>query len=218
MRSFEILLSAMDQFFIRPDPSLFPSYWDDTNSGYRPAFHSAALEIEKSGVVRLSWKRHAMGVELERVTLCLDRLEDAYRLAERKPKAEQVETLRRIALAWGERVPEWGKHFIDSLVDAISEGRSLPYGLHGLQPRDSGLLFHLLEAIAALDPERPLPRRVFSIRVFGTSKNFESIVERTLLGVLGRFHPAGTYAETDQELFQKLASRRTRTSSLWRGH
>ncbi len=187
--------------FIKPEPGLFPSCWDDTNSGYRPAFHSTALDLEKSGVIQLRWKRHALGVELERMTLCLNHLEDAYRIAGRRPKAEQVETLQCTALAWRERVPEWGRDFIDSLVDAISQGRGLPCGF---QPQDNELLSSVLEAVAALDPEKPLPRRVFSIRVFGTSKKFEAVVERTLLSVLRRFHPAGMYAETDQELLSEV--------------
>lgn len=178
-----------------------PDYWDDRSADKRLLIHHALAELEAEGLIAVEWAPHAVGLEARRVILRLEHLPAAYRRAGRIPRAELEERLRETALAWRPRLPHWGVKFVDALTAALASGGSLPAGF---APGEEQLLENLLQAVAALDPAAAVPRRVFSLRVFGASKHFEQQVEGRLVRVLRQFHPAAAGLEDRRELLAEV--------------
>lgn len=186
---------------LRPDRKNLPEYWDDTSADQRLLVHRALADLEADGLIEVKWPRHAAGLEVSRVILRLERLEEAYRRVGRTPRAVLEQRLRATALAWRAGLPDWGQAFVDDLAGALAGGRPLPAGF---APGEDELLVDVLRATAALNPADPAPRRVFSLRVFGASKHFEQQVEGRLVRVLREFHPGGGTTEDWRELLAEL--------------
>lgn len=182
---------------IRLDPGVLPDYWDDTSSEPRQHIHHVLEELKSADLVDVRWKPHATGLEVDRVVLRLDHVDAAYRRAARISRVQMSAELRHVASRWSDQLPPWGQSFTSSLIRALDEGKALPAGL---QLHDKKRLEDLLRAIAALDPAHPLPRRVFSVRVFGASKHLETNILGALRAALRAFHPLAAIVGDGHEL------------------
>lgn len=188
--------------FLRCDPDTFPEYWDDSSAEVRQTVHAVARELAAAGLVRLRWAPLADGIELARIDLVLDRLDEVYRLAGRTPRRVQEEELAAVAEAWRGRLPDWADAFLDRLVAALRAGERLPAGFAA---GEAELLDAVCRCIAELSGRAdPVPRRAFSLRVLGDSKRFETWVERRLVRVAREFWPGAEGLEDSRDLLAEL--------------
>lgn len=180
------------------DSPLARDYNDEMDYAKREAINAALLELEAEGVVALAWPKHRERTEVTRVYLELGALDRAYELAGLTPKASKLSSMRTIldpllAHPWG-----WVADWAQSTDAALSARKAA-----GLDLDAPDLYCSLARVLLALPSlTESTPRRVFSQRVLGDSKEFEQRVEKVLLQVL-RAHGPAEY-ETDEEYLDSV--------------
>lgn len=185
---------------LRFDRPSFPDYWDDTGAETRHLIHLAVERLAAAGLVAVHRDHRLPGQPVARVDLVLERVEEAYRQADRTPRRHLEDQLATTAAHWQGKLPAWAEPFLQDIASALAAGQPLPAGLG---PGDDRLLADICHALAAAPgPEAPLPRRVFSLRTFGDSKRFEREVEGQFVRVARAYLP-GAPAER-RELLAEL--------------
>ena len=151
---------------------------------YRKSLHRAALHLEQAGVLAIEWVPGETGNLIQALHLTLEKVAEAYRIAEEKPSANTREELGR-RLANLELQLPWGRAFVQDCLNAIQEKQRYPAQL----PREPQKLDLLLRTLAGLEDKgsEEMLERIFSKRYLGNSKIFEQQVRRRLTGILRRY-------------------------------
>lgn len=184
------------------DRERLPDYWDEHRWQRRTELNQATRLLEAEGLIRVRSSRYSPD-EIERVSLVLERVADAYLRAGRAPRRLLEQAVAGVARSWAERwPPDWRQAFARSIESAVEGFTKLPAGL---KPDEQGLLQDLCRILNALgptglDPEEP--RRLFSQRVLGDSKRFEAIQGR-FIRVLREFRPL-PLPEADHEVLAEV--------------
>lgn len=190
--------------YLRYNRDEFEDYWVDTSADYRLEIDRVSKELAGLGIIRIHWPRHARGEYIEKVSLCLERIDEAYRLARRTPRQEKEAGLLTIVGQWLEcwqsdpHFPRWPLDFLSAIHESLLHHTRLPAGF---RVGETELLDEICRCIdTALRLETEVPKRVFSLEVFRDSKRFENI-EKRLVRVLREHYPdAGDYEEPAQLL------------------
>ncbi|QUL99309.1 MAG: DUF2399 domain-containing protein [Candidatus Fermentithermobacillus carboniphilus] len=77
----------------------FPDYWDESTAEKRQAINLATSALETEGIIRVRrarWDRDTV----ERVYLCLERLDDAYEIAGRYPRERKEASMEKVVAKW----------------------------------------------------------------------------------------------------------------------
>ena len=161
---------------------------------YRKSLHRAALHLEQAGVLAIEWVRGETGNLIQALHLTLEKVAEAYRIAEEKPSADAREDLGKRLANLALQLP-WGRAFVQDCLKEIQEKQKYPAQL----PREPQKLDWLLRVLAGLDDKGPeeMLERIFSKLYLGNSKIFEQQVRRRLTGVLRRYGEEPTLEEED---------------------
>jgi hypothetical protein len=163
----------------------FPDY-NIENPEKRLIVNQAVCQLKADRIVDFSWMRGEINHIISEVWLLFERLEVAYKLAERTPKKDEIEDLcveieklqRQLHLTWA-------LDFLNDALDAIKRNQKLPV----IVPTGKTERERLIKAIQFIDSmgETELTQRVFSISCFGDSKLFEQSVKSRLLSILRKY-------------------------------
>lgn len=176
-----------------------PGYYSQVNPTPRTTANEQLEELERRGLVRLTWQPGQKGHLLDAVTLKPEHVEQLYALLGREPLAERRQRLRALLLGDRFRFDGWRKRAIDHCLDQLTAGKSpIPFDLD-----DDGWNRDLLVALLALPGEtkKEVPYRVFSVRVFNDSKRFEAL--KGAIARLARRRPEW-HALSNQEALREL--------------
>lgn len=209
--------------FLPLDPKTFPDYWVEETPDYRLEINRAAQALAGRGLIALHWAPLAKGHQLSKVSLVLERVEEAYAAARRQPRRDKEEALRAVVQAWlgrwsarssaaGEE-PEppggdagfWGAAFLQEVLQALRAHRALPLGLSLDDPAELDRLCRVIDALAGLEEE--VPRRIFSARLLGDSKALEGRLGGLLVRAARLFAQGGDLEgdlEDDREVLAGL--------------
>ncbi len=176
----------------RPQVSLedkiLPGYQSgDADPEVRRRFHQTLEEWQGLGLVELKWMRHEEGNILEKVYLEWQGLDQVYAMCGRQPLSQRADALREELNAWASRLAlPWMQEWLWDVRRYVEEKRAIPTALIPEDPDKRAALLRSLAGIADKGEEE-MPRRVFSSRYLAHSKEFETVVERRLLGLRRRY-------------------------------
>ncbi len=162
-----------------------PEY-DLGNTRIRELINSTVQGLAKAGIVKYEWMKFERGNIIDRVWLCIDSVEDAYREAKRTPKKEKAELVSgeiRKALPGIKQL--WIKEFLEEALGDIDKNKSITPHFPGDTDTALSLIYALVE-IDSLGGEE-CSERVFSIKCFGGSKYFERNVKKKIAGIIGKY-------------------------------
>lgn len=119
--------------FLPFDRRTFREYWIEEDPAYRREINGAARTLAAQGLVQIYWARLGRDTEIAKVGLNLQRLDDAYRIAGRRPRRDKEAALRQLAERWLER---WAA--ASSVLAGLADtGSAAAYG--ATDPSDSDL-------------------------------------------------------------------------------
>jgi hypothetical protein len=163
-----------------------PHYFDDTTARYKNDINDACCSMEQAGLISIQWMKHEEGNIIDRVYLNLERVDEAYRAARRRPRASKQSVALELVRRYGADASDWLKCFYDFLLQRLNDNKSPIYiDIDDLDEAEN--IFKALNAMNGLEDETP--RRVFSVHVLGHSKAFEEI-EAKVGRILLDFCPA----------------------------
>ncbi|KPL91342.1 Wadjet anti-phage system protein JetD domain-containing protein [Herpetosiphon geysericola] len=174
----------------------FSRYFDEKQVDERQQTNSCLLELARTKVVKLHWRKWEEHNWLEAVDL-LDAAA-LYRLLKRQPLAEQEQALRAL-LAEYANPQAWFAEWLAWLEQQLIQQRSI----QPLDLTDPTWNRDLLRAIYGLTQlATPILERLFSVRWLGQSKRFSEL-EGAVLRVLRQFAPqAKQFGDDDRALLQ----------------
>ncbi|UOF91226.1 DUF2220 domain-containing protein [Fodinisporobacter ferrooxydans] len=156
----------------------------------RRELHRGLQEWAKEGIVELEWGRFEVGNMLARVLLCWEGIDSAYRLLGRRPKADELETVRKELLQlidrFGNLLPSWIQAWIADVKSYMDRNQSIPGSLIPVQQDKRSLLLKTLAGIVDKGDE-VLPMRLFSKRYLKSSKAFETQVRSRIVSLLRHY-------------------------------
>jgi hypothetical protein len=160
-----------------------PAYFSQTDPEPRILANQQLQELQKHGLITLTWLPGETGHLLDAVSLskqCASgqivqgQLAALYDLLKREPLASRRAHLETLLLADQFRFPsdDWRSRAVRHVLHQIRAGKSVsPFSL-----ADSAWNLDLLAVLVALpDLEMETPYRVFSVQVFNDSKRFDGL-------------------------------------------
>lgn len=182
---------------VRLDAAQHQAYFQTADVSARRAANEALQRLAADGCVRLHWRKWEEGNWLDKIDLCVERVEAVYVLLGRAPLSQQQSQLRELLAAQTPPAP-WHAAFVQWAIAQLDAGASIkPLELNDSWNRE------LLAALAALAQLRaPQLERKFSVQLFGDSKRFETL-RSAVLNVLRRFaEESAAYGEDDAALLR----------------
>ena len=150
------------------------------------AIHQSVQKLEEKGIVTVNWLPLKKGNLLNDVALNLEKLNEAYLLADRIPKENKVEQLQKQIRKLESQISmKWIKDFLQTTKEESMKNKNIPSVL----PQEDGereLLFNVLLGIDDLKGESIL-ERVFSKKYLGNSKVFQKNMKRRLVTIARKF-------------------------------
>ncbi|NLI12592.1 hypothetical protein Pmgp_00803 [Pelotomaculum propionicicum] len=173
-----------------------PAYFDDTSARPKSEINESCLVLAGRGLIEIRWVKHEEGNLIEKVALNTKAVGDAYRYLGRKPRAAAASEVCALARTYSAGAPSWAASFFSCMAERLSRGESVAryFDIGDLERVE--LLFKAVREAAVLKDETP--RRVFSQRVLGDSKAFDSVAG-SLARAARDFHPAFRAGEGEGE-------------------
>ncbi len=161
----------------------------------RDTVNAALRALAEQGVLTLHPVKHHPHL-LDKIDLNSARAADLYTLLNRRPRAEAVASLRALLTAQTP-VTDWQARFLQHSLAQLAAHKSVA----PLRLDDDHHNHTLLAGLAAVGQlTEPVLERVFSVQVFGDSKQFETL-RHDFLRLLRKFDPgAEVFADDDQAL------------------
>lgn len=179
-----------------------PRYYDDTSARHKQSINEAALLLESRGLIDIVWEKFEEGNLINKIALCSDKLHEAYAFLGRQPREDKEYRVARLARDYARDAAPWLRECLLYVAGRVEAGESVARYLDINDPVRAEAVFKVLRAAVALDEE--IPRRVFSQRVLGSTKAFD-----TVAGAVARaaadFHPRFAGAEEGPETGEVLA-------------
>ena len=178
------------------------SYYDIEQPDKRKEVNRAVSALHKAGILSFNWMKGEAEHILEKVWLNYGSIEEAYRLAERNPKAELVDMVSdEITAAIASVKNGWALDYLKDVLEDIKRKRSLP----GSLPENETERSNLLKSIIAIEGigETEVLERVFSLSSLGNSKSFERSVKSRLTHILRKYTDNDNDV-TDDELLRQV--------------
>ncbi len=177
-----------------------PGYCSQTDPVPRTTTNEQLEELEKRGLIRLTWQPGQKGHLLDAVTLETEQVEPLYALLEREPSSARRRRLRALLLGDRFRLDGWRRRAVDHCLDQLKAGKSpAPFDLTADDWNQDllAVLFSLPD-----DAQEEIPYRVFSVRVFNDSKRFDAL--KGAIARLARRHQPQWRALSNQETLREL--------------
>ena len=163
----------------------FP-YYDIEQPDKREEVNRAVLALQEAGVLSSNWMKGEVNHILEKAWLNYECLSEAYRLADRNPKADVAHMVcDEIIKATANVKMSWALDYLTDVIESLKLKRSLPSSI----PKDETERENLIISIVALEGayNTEVLERVFSLRTFGNSKTFEKTVRPKLARILRKY-------------------------------
>ena len=175
------------RFSVRP-AEVAPAYADDARIEVFRAFNEAAGTLANAGLVTLARKRNGV---IERITLCEDALDGAYRACGREPKRGRDAALSALLSSYRGKNDVLDAYIADQLA-RVAANKPVR-NADDLQEYES--ILRVLASVYAVEEETF--QRDFSVRTLGDSKAFEAVCGkvRTILLKYGDFSDEDTVFE-----------------------
>lgn len=156
-----------------------PEYFNESSLAYEE-IHSCMKSLEEQGLVTIVWKNGKKDHIIEKVLLNEKNVDEVYVYMKRKPRTEYVkEHLQLLEEEKKKYQTPAVQGFLDYLKERLTAGKSVK---EFIDIEDPGQTRKILKAVGELENNREgCYIREFSIRCFGNSKTFES-----MLGVVGK--------------------------------
>lgn len=192
-----------------------PLYWDTDRPHYKVAIHQTVQELSRKGIISINWLPFEKGNLLDNVVLNLDKLDEAYFLAQRTPKKDTVEQFlgqikevkKRISLPWV-------KVFLDKVQEESLKGKSIPAFLPQ-EEEERELLFEALLGVDELKGQ-PILERVFSKKYLGNSKVFQKKIKKRL-AMIARDFAFSAQDLDDDDIMAELGIEKTTEELMIKG-
>jgi hypothetical protein len=164
--------SDRQRVFLRMSRGEYPTY-EECDAEEKLEIHAAVESLCAAGLVGKKWAPHEENNILDRVWLEQDRIDDAYRRANRAPMGERIAAVDgQVAACLADIRKEW-------LVSALKRDR----GVYREEANLTGFL-DLIRAVDAISEDTTMPQRVFSSQYLGDSKAFERKYRSKLLRIV----------------------------------
>lgn len=164
------------------DKNSLPSYVAGEEPGVKEAVHQVIEDLRQKGILEVEWVRGEKNNLLKRVSLKLEKVEEAYRLIGRIPKRNQLAEIDECLQDYKEQlVASWLQEFIMHCQELIREKLIFPPAL----PADKSDVLLLLKALKGLEEkgDAEMLERIFSLKYLGDSKLFGQRVRHSLISV-----------------------------------
>lgn len=189
---------------------IFPDYWIEESPEHRLEINRAARALASRGLVQLDWAPLGRDHTLARARLNLDQVQAAYALAGKQPRIDKEAALEQVAqkwlstwqAAWRGAHDEWASRLLADVLAALGSHRPLPLSLSLENPDELDRLGRVLEELSNLEGEEP--RRVFSARVLGGSKELDGRLGRLLVKAAQEYYLADSAVEEPAEVWAEL--------------
>ena len=175
-----------------------PEYFNESSLAYED-IHSCMKSLEDRGLVTIVWKNGKKDHIIEKVLLNERNVDEVYAYMKRKPRAEYVkEHLQLLEEEKKKYHTPVIQGFLDYLKERLTEGKSVK---EFIDIQDPGQTRKILKAVGELENNREgCYIREFSIRCFGNSKTFQS-----MLGVVGKILTRFGEGLEDMDIYGILA-------------
>ena len=138
-----------------------PLYWDTDHPHYKVAIHQSVQELSREGIITINWLPFEKGNLLDNVVLNLDKLMEAYLLAQRAPKKDRAGQFQRRVKELKEKISlPWVKVFLAKAQEESAKSKSIP-AFFPQEEEERELLFQALLGLDELKGQ-PILERVFS--------------------------------------------------------
>ncbi|MBN1953598.1 MAG: DUF2399 domain-containing protein [Anaerolineae bacterium] len=175
-------------------------YYSQADPNPRATTNEQLRELERRGLLALSWLPGQEGHLLDTVELTGTRVAPLYVFVKRESLSDQRHRLCTLLAGNRFRFDGWRRRAIDHTLQQIAACKSpTPFDL-----ADAEWNQDLLDALAALpgDAREEIPYRVFSVRVFNDSKRFDTL--KGAVARLARRHHAAWRTLSCREVLREL--------------
>jgi hypothetical protein len=163
----------------------FPAYNIEDHL-IRKEVNQAVLDLAGKGIVGDKWMRGQQDHILSQLWLNTDEIGQAYTQLRRQPKGDAVDDmLFRLTKLLNQTTTNWAHRWLEDTIALISRKRFIGISM----PSSTSEQDDLLKAVSYLadNAEVETLERVFSMRCFGGSKYFESIVKARFVRILKKY-------------------------------
>jgi hypothetical protein len=172
---------------IKTDGNGLPEY-DYQNVHIRDAFNAAIHDLTEKKAVIAQWLPGRKHLVAKEIWLNLERVREAYILAERQPLQYQIdEYLRQLQSLAGRINTDWITSFLTAQTDKLNSAKRLS-GLYKKGCAHFADVLNALEHLDALD-DSGMTMRAFSIACYRDSKYFERNIRDDFLAVAREYCP-----------------------------
>lgn len=152
-----------------------PEYFDLTDNTFND-IHAQLEPLESEGLITLVWQKKKQKHILEKVSLNLSHIDEAYRYLKRTPKSCQEYEFLSFLKSYPSKGDTASERFIAYLIQKTENHESVKHYVHIENLPETALLLNVLEQLENNQKERFI--REFSIEVFHDSKAFEKNLNR----------------------------------------
>jgi len=161
-------------------------FYDIEKSEVRNQYNEEIIALHKLGLVDFKWMTAEEGHIIAEVWLVFEQLGEIYLFLKRKPKGDSVDEILLLLMEVQEKAGSpWLLAYLNDLVEVISRKRSVGSLLPSKLDETKDFLYALSEVDHLAEDEEL--ERVFSIRCFGDSKRFSSVIRPRFIRVLRRY-------------------------------
>lgn len=178
--------TARRRIILKFNAQQFPEY-DIEKTETRELVNSVVQDLTENGLIKFAWLKFEQGNIIEKVWLCLDKLEASYREVGRVSKKDRVGNVLLAVQRCRQRViTPWIAMFLEATTEGIKDRMSLTPFL----PNDEELALAVLTALCEIENkgEEECLERVFSLRCFGDSKYFERQLRDKIVNIVWRYN------------------------------
>lgn len=159
-----------------------PEYFDESSFVYEE-IHAALRELERSGYIRIVWKKGKENHIVQKVILCEERVSDVYQYIKRIPRSELYrQQIQRLEKLRGICTTPIASDFISWLSGRLEQRKTVK---EYIDIKDVDETERLIRAIAAIEEnQEECYIREFSVRCFSDTKALENRIN--LIGKIMR--------------------------------
>jgi hypothetical protein len=179
------------------------SFYDINNHDRRVDVNAAIEVLTGKGIISFEWLRGEAGHIMAKVWLSYARIDIAYKLAGRSPKATVVDSISEQAQLLRDEVKsDWAKRYFESILLKAESKRDFGSSI----PVDDSERFDLWKLILFIDKHSELEiiERVLSTQLFSDSKRFEAVLRSKLLSILRKYFDTDKVYDNDEEMLRQV--------------
>ncbi|QHQ61111.1 DUF2399 domain-containing protein [Anaerocolumna sedimenticola] len=155
----------------------------------KTSFLNQAKELESKKLLKIKWVSGYYNEDIEKLKYPLTSMKDFYRIANRKPKYEEIMEKKQEIIDLLQKVKtSWIREYLEKevLKNLIDEKYLKKYKVNEAKDKKNTLLYQCLLGLDQLDS--PIFKRVFSKRYLKNSKLFEKQLQSVVLRIARKYH------------------------------